>query len=197
MGWKLVKSVVNKNIEGQNNRWSQDSLNKHDSVEIIVTSAMCNLLTWKLGTYVIIANVTDLNKIGGTSRCNNQNAIPTNIFDARNNRPKNPNGNRSQFPISSGYSSSSPLSENGKHQPFPIPKLSPSTRKALCRTLDMTTVHGDNWRRLSELLGFDQYSAFFAAQTSPSDALLSFWESRDNSLSLRKESDNSAALYNL
>ena len=199
--WKLVKSVVNKNIEGQNNRWSQDSLNKHDSVEIIVTSAMCNLLTWKLGTYVIIANVTDLNKIGGTSRCNNQNTMPTNIFDARNNRPKNPNGNRSQFPISSGYSSSStasPLSQNGKHPSFPIPKLSPSTRKALCRTLDMTTVHGDNWRRLSELLGFDQYSAFFAAQTSPSDALLSFWESRDNSLPSREDtSSSSAALHNL
>ena len=61
----------------------------------------------------------------------------------------------------------------------------------------MTTVHGDNWRRLSELLGFDQYSAFFAAQTSPSDALLSFWESRDNSLSTRKDLDNSSALHNL
>jgi len=107
--------------------------------------------------------------------------------------------NNPQIPISSGYSSSatvSPLSETGCHS-FPIPKFTPSTRKALCRTLDMTTVHGDNWRRLSELLGFDQYSAFFAAQTSPSDALLSFWESRDSSLSIRKESDNSAALYNL
>ena len=178
--WKVVKSTVNKNDEGMNNRWSQDSLNKRDSVEIIVTSAMCNLLTWKLGTYVIIANIADLNKIGGSSRC-----IST-------SKPQ-----ISQF--SSGYSSSttvSPLSDTSNHT-FSIPKFTPSTRKALCRTLDMTTVHGDNWRRLSELLGFDQYSAFFAAQTSPSDALLSFWESRDNSLSSRKDSENSAALYNL
>merc|ERR1712223_1459252 len=178
--WKLVKSTVNKNIEGQNNRWSQDSLNKHDSVEIIVTSAMCNLLTWKLGTYVIIANIADLNKIGGVSRC------------IQTTKPQS-----SQF--SSGYSSSttvSPLSDTSNHT-FSIPKFTSSTRKALCRTLDMTTVHGDNWRRLSELLGFDQYSAFFAAQTSPSDALLSFWESRDNSLSSQEDSENSAALYNL
>ena len=61
----------------------------------------------------------------------------------------------------------------------------------------MTTVHGDNWRRLSELLGFDQYSAFFAAQTSPSDALLSFWESRDSSLPSREDTSNSSALHNL
>ena len=197
--WKIVRSTVNKNNDGENNRWSQDSLNKRDSVEIIVTSAMCNLLTWKLGTYVIIANLTDLNKIGGT-RCS-QNAMSTNMINYHNegNRSDNMKVNNTQNPISSGYSSSatiSPLSETGCHS-FPIPKFTPSTRKALCRTLDMTTVHGDNWRRLSELLGFDQYSAFFAAQTSPSDALLSFWESRDSSLSIRKESDNSAALYNL
>merc|ERR1712020_744716 len=82
--WKLVKSTVNKNIEGQNNRWSQDSLNKHDSVEIIVTSAMCNLLTWKLGTYVIVANVTDLNHIGG-NRCT-QKIMSTNMLNLQNNR---------------------------------------------------------------------------------------------------------------
>jgi hypothetical protein len=64
----------------------------------------------------------------------------------------------------------------------------------------VTTVHGDNWRRLAELLGFDQYAAFFAAQTSPSEALLNFWESRDNSgasLSSQREFNNSAALHNL
>lgn len=197
--WKVVKSTINKNTDGENNRWSQDSLNKRDSVEIIVTSAMCNLLTWKLGTYVIIANITDLNKIGG-NRCT-QNVVSTNMTNHQNGGiiSDGIKINKSPFPISSGYSSSatvSPLSDTGCHS-FPIPKFTPSTRKALCRTLDMTTVHGDNWRRLSELLGFDQYSAFFAAQTSPSDALLSFWESRDSSLCIRKESDNSAALHNL
>ena len=195
--WKVVKSTVNKNNDGENNRWSQDSLNKRDSVEIIVTSAMCNLLTWKLGTYVIIANVTDLNKIGGIRSPHN--ILSTNIPNYHNTRSDIIKANDVHVPFSSGYSSSattSPLSDGGCH-PFPIPKFTLSTRKALCRTLDMTTVHGDNWRRLSELLGFDQYSAFFAAQSSPSDALLSFWESRDNSLPSRKDSDNSAALYNL
>ena len=199
--WKVVKSTVNKSNDGENNRWSQDSLSKRDSVEIIVTSAMCNLLTWKLGTYVIITNVTDLNKIGG-SRHANQNVMSTNILSSQHNRQGNVNKNRTQIPFSSGYSSSatvSPLSDSGIHA-FPIPKFTPSTRKALCRTLDMTTVHGDNWRRLAELLGFDQYAAFFAAQTSPSEALLNFWESRDNSgasLSSQREFNNSAALHNL
>jgi hypothetical protein len=114
----------------------------------------------------------------------------------------NINQNKAQIPYSSGYSSSataSPLSDAGI-QNLHVPKFTLSTRKALCRTLDMTTVHGDNWRRLAELLGFDQYASFFAAQQSPSEALLNFWESRDNpggSQSAQRDFNNSTALHNL
>merc|ERR1711879_331885 len=55
--------------------------------------------------------------------------------------------------------------------------MSPSTKQALCRCLDVPTCQGNDWRKLAEVIGANQYSAHFANQSSPSEAILNLWES--------------------
>ncbi len=75
---------------------------------------------------------------------------------------------------SSGFSSM-------QNSPDHRPRLSPSTKEALSRLLDVPSCEGNGWRQLSEALGADHYTSFFAAQPSPSEALLSLWEARADS----------------
>jgi len=58
--------------------------------------------------------------------------------------------------------------------------MSNSTKQALCRCLDVPTCQGNDWRKLAEVIGVNNYSAHFANQPSPSEAILNLWESRNN-----------------
>ena len=44
--------------------------------------------------------------------------------------------------------------------------------------LDVPSCEGSGWRDLAAALGADHYSAFFATQLSPSEALINLWEAR-------------------
>ncbi len=84
---------------------------------------------------------------------------------------------------SSGCSSAGSGSSSQNNSPDHLPatpqqKMSPSTRAALCRLLDVPSCEGSGWQQLAEALGADHYSAFFASQPSPSQALLGLWEAR-------------------
>ena len=83
---------------------------------------------------------------------------------------------------SSGYNSlaNSPLSEPVPS--LPMPKLSATTRSAICRSLDVPTCQGADWRRLASVLGVEQYSSFFSTQASPSEALLDLWEAKTRTI---------------
>lgn len=58
--------------------------------------------------------------------------------------------------------------------------MTPSTKQALCRCLDVPTCQGNDWRKLAEVIGANHYSAHFANQPSPSEAILNLWEARNN-----------------
>ena len=58
--------------------------------------------------------------------------------------------------------------------------MSLSTKQALCRCLDVPTCQGNDWRKLAEVIGVNHFSALFANETSPSEAILSLWESQNN-----------------
>jgi hypothetical protein len=58
--------------------------------------------------------------------------------------------------------------------------MSVSTKQALCRCLDVPTCQGNDWRKLAEVIGVNHYSAHFANQSSPSEAILNLWESQNN-----------------
>ena len=58
--------------------------------------------------------------------------------------------------------------------------MSVSTKQALCRCLDVPTCQGNDWRKLAEVIGVNHYSAHFANQASPSEAILNLWESQNN-----------------
>ena len=58
--------------------------------------------------------------------------------------------------------------------------MSNSTKQALCRCLDVPTCQGNDWRKLAEVVGANHYSAHFANQPSPSEAILNLWEARNN-----------------
>ena len=69
--------------------------------------------------------------------------------------------------------------------------MSLSTKQALCRCLDVPTCQGNDWRKLAEVIGVNHYSAHFANQASPSEAILNLWESQNNI------NDNHTALLRL
>jgi len=123
-----------------------------------VDATMCHVVTSKLGSYVLVANLTDLNQIGGST-------LPTSVRFSMSN---------SSSGISS-LSSTQPLISPQRTQ-----KLNPSTKQVLCRTLDVPTCQGNDWRKLAVAMRADQYSAYFASQNSPSEALISFWEERNS-----------------
>ena len=56
--------------------------------------------------------------------------------------------------------------------------LSPGTRAALSRSLDVPSCEGNGWQQLAEAIGAANYSAYFGSQPSPANALLNLWESR-------------------
>ena len=58
--------------------------------------------------------------------------------------------------------------------------MSNSTKQALCRCLDVPTCQGNDWRQLAEVIGLNHYIAHLAHQQSPSEAILSYWEARNN-----------------
>ena len=58
--------------------------------------------------------------------------------------------------------------------------MSKTTKTALCRCLDVPTCQGNDWRKLSEVLGLNHYSVHFANQPSPSEAILNLWEAQNN-----------------
>ena len=120
-----------------------------DRLDMQVDSSSVHLVTENLGAYVLVANITDLNQIGGMA----------------------PN---STAPSSSGYASSSfPVSPDGSQ------KLSLSTKQALCRTLDVPSCEGRGWQQLAEVLEAEHFISFFASQPSPSEALLNLWEAKN------------------
>ena len=58
--------------------------------------------------------------------------------------------------------------------------MSNTTKQALCRCLDVPTCQGNDWRKLAEVIGANHYSAHFANQPSPSEAILNLWEIRSH-----------------
>ncbi len=123
-------------------------------------STTVHLVTERLGAYVLIANVAELNG-----------AVPSSSSSVQQPRSV---GNSS----SSGCSSLPPSSSSQQNSPDHSQKLSPSTKAALSRILDVPSCEGNGWQQLAESLGADHYSAFFATQPSPSEALLNLWEAR-------------------
>ncbi|CAB4054857.1 UNC5 [Lepeophtheirus salmonis] len=127
---------------------------RQNAISIQVDSSMVHIVTEKLGVYVLVADVTDLNSIGGSVR------IPSSSSSA-----------------SSGFYSSA-SSSNAVTPSGEVLKLSPGTKMALCRVLDVPTCQGNDWHQLAEVLGVNQYIPFFSSQPSPSEALLNLWEAR-------------------
>ena len=116
---------------------------------------LVHMVTERLGAYLLVANVVDLNHIGGCAA--------------------------SMAASSSGCSSlGSPLADGpGGPGGVALPTvLSPGTRAALSRTLDVPSCEGNGWQQLAEAIGAGNYSAYFASQPSPASALLNLWESR-------------------
>lgn len=141
-------------LDNEQGHWSAlDSNETDDNFYMKVDATMCHIVTSNFGSFVLVANLTDLNQIGGSK----------------------PNSIR--FSMSNSSSGISSLSGT---QPLISPhrtqKLSPTTKQVLCRTLDVPTCQGNDWRKLAVALRADQYSAYFASQNSPSEALLNFWE---------------------
>ena len=58
--------------------------------------------------------------------------------------------------------------------------MTPSTKQALCRCLDVPTCQGNNWCKLAKVIGVYHCSAHFANQHLPSEAILNLWEARNN-----------------
>ena len=128
------------------------SATEGDGFYIETDSSSVHMVTERLGAYLLVASVVDLNNIGGCAA--------------------------SMAASSSGCSSlGSPLADNLSPGTLPT-VLSPGTRAALSRTLDVPSCEGNGWQQLAEAIGAANYSAYFASQPSPANALLSLWESR-------------------
>ena len=77
-----------------------------------------------------------------------------------------------------GSAGSRPVSGSSKSTYANVSSImSNTTRQALCRCLDVPTCQGNDWRKLAEVIGASHYSAHFANQSSPSEAILNLWES--------------------
>ena len=75
----------------------------------------------------------------------------------------------------SGSSSGSAADKSGFRTGF---KLPPGLKNRLCRMLDSPQTKGLNdWRALSAALRFEKFSNFFASKSSPTDSILTLWES--------------------
>lgn len=67
--------------------------------------------------------------------------------------------------------------------------MNPSTKSALCRLLDVPTCQGNDWRKLAEICGINYGN--FSNLSSPSEAILNIWETRN------MNKDNSTKLVTL
>lgn len=146
--WEIVHGMMSEQQQQDNQIYMQ------------VDSTMVHLVTERLGAYVLVANLTDLNQIGGGGI-----------------KPSDSMPRMSIAPSSSGCSSLG--SQIPAQSPEVVQKLSPSTKAALCRTLDVPSIEGNGWQQLAESLGAEHYVQFFATQPSPSEALLNLWEARN------------------
>ncbi len=150
--WRLIQP------NGDSADSADDVADGESGVYMQVDSTTVHLVTERLGAYVLVANVTDINQIGGCE-------------------PRT----SSVVASSSGCSSlGSPLFEQQNSVAMPTPSiLSATTKAALSRCLDVPSCEGNGWKQLSEVIGAGHYSAFFASQVSPASALLGLWESRN------------------
>ena len=110
-----------RNLDGRDARWAEEDA---AYVQLDRDNNDVHVVTDKTGAFVIVADVKDLNEIGGCGK---------------------------RF-------------------------LSPSTKSALSRILDVPSCEGRDWRHLTESLGLGRYSGYLSTQTSPSEALLNLWE---------------------
>lgn len=140
--------------------YGNGSAESDSGIYMEVDPGTVHLVTERLGAYVLVANVTDLNHIGG---CETQ-------------QPRT----SSMVASSSGYSSlGSPLVDHPLNCSQLPAVLSPSTMAALSRILDASSCEGNGWQQLATAIGADHYNAHFASQPSPANALLRLWESRN------------------
>ena len=147
-------------LDHEESEWSLvyrgGSASEGDGFYIETDSSSVHMVTERLGAYLLVANVVELNNIGGCAA--------------------------SMATSSSGCSSlGSPLTDNPNPGTLPT-VLSPGTRAALSRTLDVPSCEGNGWQQLAEAIGAANYSAYFASQPSPANALLNLWESRTRDL---------------
>ncbi|XP_065320070.1 netrin receptor UNC5C-like isoform X2 [Gordionus sp. m RMFG-2023] len=63
------------------------------------------------------------------------------------------------------------------NQIFRIPQ---SLKSKLCQLIDKPRQDGRDWRFLAKILHFDRYIHYFATKQSPTDTILTLWESVDN-----------------
>lgn len=126
-----------------------------DHVYLQIDSTTIHLVTERLGAYVFVANLMDLNQIKSTEGTG-----------------LHPRSGQSSL----GYASMSSQAQSPRSPP---PLLSLTTKKALCRCLDVPSCEGNGWQQLATALGADHYLPFLASQSSPSEALLNLWESRN------------------
>ena len=77
------------------------------------------------------------------------------------------------------YGSSSCSSGSGDNNSSrSVFKLPPGLKSRLCRALDSPQSKGQNdWRALSAALRLEKFTGFFSARTSPTEAILTLWES--------------------
>ncbi|TRY68737.1 hypothetical protein TCAL_10749 [Tigriopus californicus] len=126
-----------------------------DFVYLQIDSTTIHLVTERLGAYVFVANLMDLNQIKGSE-----------------GSALHPRSGQSSI----GYASMSSQAQSPRSPP---PLLSLTTKKALCRCLDVPSCEGNGWQQLATALGADHYLPFLDSQASPSEALLNLWESRN------------------
>ncbi len=148
-GVKRAMVLYCADLEHEHAEW--EVVQQGDVVDMQVDSTMVHLVTERLGAYVLVANVTDLNQIGGGS------------------------GSACVSSSSSGHSSGDGSLISQQHSP----RISPGTRAALCRLLDVPSCEGRGWQQLAVAMGAAHYAAFFASRQSPTDALLDLWEARN------------------
>ncbi|KRY43552.1 Netrin receptor UNC5C [Trichinella spiralis] len=65
-------------------------------------------------------------------------------------------------------------------RPFqPAVRLSQTVKAEICAMLDPPLESGNDWRMLAHLLGVAHYLPYFASRSSPSELILTLWESRE------------------
>ena len=150
--------LFSSDLDNGDGHWTPIDEGHDETFYLKMDKTMCHIVTSNFGAYVLVANLTDLNQIGGG----------TQIY-----HPSRFSASNSSSGISS-LSSAQPLLSPQRTQ-----KLSPGTKQVLCRTLDVPTCQGNDWRKLAAVLRAEEYMDYFSSQPSPSEALINFWEERN------------------